>query len=189
MPFFFPCIRCWDCGISQCNPKRSFIKFVHEQLPKREQLLRQENSRQIRMIQLKCRSILTANVTSPAAELPEDITADAAPTEQPVGTPPQPNSGASPRAAFWNSAWHTPLVVPRPKHTACIKLCWGEIPTIWSEVAEATCTARKQSPSLCSSRNSKKLYSAADNVPGLLFSPCGRDGLISMLENGSKVQN
>lgn len=91
MPFFFPCIRCWDCGISQCNPKHSFIKFVHEQLPKREQLLRQENSRQIRMIQLKCRSILTANVTSPAAELPEDITADAAPTEQPVGTPPQPN--------------------------------------------------------------------------------------------------
>lgn len=68
-----------DCGVSHCNPNLNFIKVVHEQLSKREQLLGQENSRQIRIIQMKCRSTLTA------AELPEYITADAAYTEQPVG--------------------------------------------------------------------------------------------------------
>lgn len=54
-----------------------FSKFLHKHLSRREKFLRQENSRQIRVIQIKCRDSLTVNVTSPTAKLQEYIAAGA----------------------------------------------------------------------------------------------------------------
>lgn len=182
----FPFGSNWHCGISQCNPKLDFTRFVCEQLSKREQMLRQErtkdNTNEMQEhSEGKCDKLYcwTARVHHCWCHGHWAASGVQHPSLFLVPTPGQ-HAEIVPRIHllwYWdrnilpvsNLAGKTHLPFQLKSHRLHAQ-------------------QRNKSPSICSSWNGKKLYGATDNAPHLLFSPCLRGGLISMFETDNEVQ-